>query len=119
MKTLIENLEKGFVCNFGSKCSAEVEKNKTIRIFGQYGNHVNGPQIFDKTFKVGDWAEYDSYNFSYLGKITSISEKCVSIEMDGYKGQKTRLKLGSFVWRNWDFDKQAVDAKNAEASYHI
>lgn len=44
---------------------AEIEPKKFIRIYGQEWNHRDAPVNFDKTFKIGDWAEYDSYNLIY------------------------------------------------------
>jgi hypothetical protein len=56
------------------------------------------PIEFSKIFRIGDWAEYDSYNLSYDGKICSIGEKSVTIE--AYPGskcaEKHRLDLWSF-----------------------
>lgn len=89
--------------------SAEIERNVSIRIFGLYYG-----QAFDKTFKIGDYAEYDSYNLSYFGKIVSITDKSVTIEERyGSTPRRHRLKLSQFTWRNYDFD---VDAKQAENS---
>lgn len=51
------------------------------------------------TYQVGDYAEYDSYNLSYFGEITSITEKTVTIRKHVGDGSK-RLKLQEFAWRN-------------------
>ena len=91
--------------------NAEIVPGKSIRIFGQYGNCCNGPQGFDMTFNVGDPAEYGSYNLTYVGKITAIGMKTVTIA-DGRKVK--RLDLNTFCWRNWDFDLEAIAKKNSE-----
>ncbi|MBU2647748.1 hypothetical protein KKI24_23775 [bacterium] len=74
---------------------AQVIKNKAIRMFGWYQR-----SRFDRVFEIGDRAEYDSYNLSYIGPILSITEKTVSI--DKGNGVK-RLKLKDFIWRNHNF----------------
>jgi hypothetical protein len=70
---------------------------------------------------VGDLAEYDSYNLSYTGKITKITEKCVTIV--AYPGSTIetthRLDLNTFCWRNWDFNAAETAARNAETSMYI
>lgn len=71
-----------------------------------------------KVFKIGDEAEYDSYNLIYTGKIVSITDKSVTIQPKYAKGNK-RLKLVDFAWRNYDFDSDKVAAKNAETSMYI
>jgi hypothetical protein len=65
---------------------------------------------------VGELAEYDSYNLSYTGKITKITEKCVTIVS---YGTTHRLDLSSFCWRNWDFNAAETAARNAETSMYI
>jgi hypothetical protein len=77
---------------------------------------------FCKTFKVGDVAEHDSYNFSYTGKIVSITDKTVTISNhvnDAPGGRVTRLDLHTFCWRNHDFDLAVTTARNIETSYNI
>lgn len=74
------------------------------------------------TFKEGDQAEYDSFNLRYLGTITKITEKTVTIV--AYKGRPNiertrRLKLHEFAWRNHNFDLARVQAENAETSMCI
>jgi hypothetical protein len=94
---------------------ADINRNKSIRIYGTY----NG-RVFDKTFKIDDMAEYDSYNLSYYGEIKSITDKTVTIqERFGREPRKHRLKLRAFMWRNHNFDLDTVKAKNAETSHYI
>lgn len=98
---------------------AEIIPGKSIRIFGTYGNHINGPQTFDKTFKIGNSAEYDSYNLKYTGPIVKISKASVTINgKDTMRGNK-RLDLNTFCWRNWDFNAGKIAANNNETMMYI
>ena len=90
--------------------SVEVVKGKSISIFKD-GKLCN-------SFGIGDLAEYDSYNLSYFGKITSISDKCVVIE-EKYGKKRSFLNLYSFCFRNYDFDSQKAGEKNNEAMMSI
>lgn len=92
---------------------AHIERNKSIRLVGQYSN-----RDIDITFKVGDTAEYDSYNLSYLGTITKITDKCVTIDPK-YGERHRRLDLHTFMWRNHSFDLAAIEKSNMETSYSI
>jgi hypothetical protein len=96
--------------------NADVVKNETIRIFGNYCS-----KDYDKTFKVGDIAEYDSYNLSYMGTIVSISDKGVGIlPQHGCRGGKVqRLGLDEFCWRNHNLDVAAKTAENHETMMYI
>jgi hypothetical protein len=73
------------------------------------------------TFKMGDVAEYDSYNLTYLGTITGITDKCVTIT--AYIGTRNakvhRLSLDSFCWRNWGFDLVKIQAQNEDTMMYI
>lgn len=89
--------------------NAEIEKNKSIRIYGDTLNGRGEPTKFDKTFKVGDKAEYDSYNLSYIGTIIAIGEKTVTIQ---HYNERSRLNLRDFIWRNNDFVLEVVEAQN-------
>ncbi len=89
---------------------ADVVKGESIRLFGTHANCYDGPRAFDITFKVGDSAEYDSYNLHYIGTITSITPKTVTI----VGSRKCRLSLRDFSWRNWNFDLDTIEARNAE-----
>lgn len=92
-----------------SQYTVNVEKGKSITVIRK-GHKPN-------TFKVGDMAEHDSYNLSYYGVITQITEKTVTI-LDDCFGKK-RLKLDTFAWRNYDFDLDRVQAENFETSHYI
>ena len=69
-------------------------------------------------FEIGDTAEYDSYNLKYLGKITSITSKTVTIQPK-YETRKRRLKLQDFAWRNWDYDFERISHENFETMMYI
>jgi hypothetical protein len=74
------------------------------------------------TLKVGDIAEYDSYNLSYTGTITKITEKCVTIVAypdHPRMSRAHRLDLNAFCWRNWDFDAAATAKRNSEEMMYL
>lgn len=90
----------------------DVIKGKSISV--KYGEHEAN------LFHIGDYAEFDSYNLHYDGIITGITDKTVTIMDGSYRTPKfKRLKLEQFAWRNWDFDKQKNDARNAETMMYI
>lgn len=96
-----------------------IERNESITVCRH--NVFNGKSYSDSdplTFKIGDIAEYDSYNLSYLGKIVSITEKTVTIE-PRYEKTKRRLKLYEFAWRNYNFNLEQVEKENHETSMYI
>ena len=81
-----------------------------IVLFGLDTGRVNGPIAYNRGFAVGDVAEYDSYNMSYTGVITQITEKRVTI----VDGSVTRsLKIGDFARRNRHFTVAAAEKRNA------
>jgi hypothetical protein len=69
-------------------------------------------------FKIGDTAEYDSYDLRYLGEVVSITEKSVTIQPK-YANKKTRLKIENFAWRNEGFNLEEVNRENHETSMWI
>jgi hypothetical protein len=84
----------------------------TIQIF--YTDH-DGQVKRGRKFFVGDVAEWGSYNISYTGKILAITENTVTIshhESRPELGQKHRLKLHQFCWRNKTFDFAATQESN-------
>ena len=110
----------------------DIQPRQSIRIYGEYKNHceyikdadgkhtrIAQPKPFDITFKVGDIAEYDSYNLKYCGKIVAIGEKTVTIDASGTAQKTKRLDLWHFAWRNWDFNAAKINAHNAEERMYI
>lgn len=100
MKTTVKDF-------MGIEYGVEIERNSFIRLFGIYPHFTE----YDITFRIGDTAEYDSYNFIYTGKIVSITEKSVTFET---REGKKRLSLPQFAWRNFDFNLQRVESENAQ-----
>lgn len=84
-----------------------------IHLTGSY----NG-KVVDITFKVGDTAEYDSYNLRYLGTIEGISEKRVIIQ-PRYGARRKSMDLYSFAWRNYNFKLEEALEENAQTSMYI
>lgn len=78
-----------------------------------------GTVISAKRFEVGDIVEYDSFNMSYMGKITNITAKCVIVKIDPCRRLTRRMKPGEFAWRNWNFNASSAQAKNSETSNYI
>lgn len=99
---------RDIVSNDDTTFHAEVTPGVSIRIFG-----VRFDKPFDKTFKIGDAAEYHSYNFSYFGNITRIGEKTVTIQHYPHEKRATRLTLDRFVWRNHGDEAQKHERRNA------
>lgn len=82
----------------GKNDFADVSAGNYIRIYGErYGKQ------FDRLFRIDDEAEYDRFNLSYMGVISQITTKTVTIIP--YRGGKPkRLKIEKFFELNWDFD---------------
>lgn len=70
------------------------------------------------TFKVGDTAEYDSYNLSYCGTILKITPKTVVIK-ESHDDRTHRLDLHTFSYRNYNFDLQKITARNSDTMMYI
>lgn len=70
------------------------------------------------SFRVGETAEYGSYNFRYIGKIVSITDKTVTIYSETRR-RNYRLSMYEFCWRNINFNEETVTAQNIETSYYI
>jgi len=102
---------------------AEIVKNKSIKISCDSGYNAGR----SNEFKVGDYAEYDSYNLSYYGPIIAISDKSVTIisrhdadrHAAGQKVKVYRLNLYQFAWRNIKFDASQASADNADTMLYI
>jgi hypothetical protein len=100
--------------------SVEVVRNLYIKI------KCNKTGLENK-FKLGDSAEYDSYNLSYYGTIMGITDKTVIIvcrhDMIAHRRNepvhRKRVKLENFCWRNIKFDLDEVQKRNTETSHSI
>ncbi|HIK67970.1 MAG TPA: hypothetical protein EYF95_08385 [Flavobacteriales bacterium] len=77
--------------------------------------------IGERKFRVGDWAEYDSWNLNYLGQIVAITNKTVTIVdyPDSHNPCKKRLDLHTFCWRNFSKSVEEKRAANAETRMYI
>jgi hypothetical protein len=93
-----------------------VEKNVYVK--DENGKRVPGEKTYDMTFEVGDEAEYDSYNLSYIGTIVAIGAKTVTIRPG--KGERTRrLSLKEFSWRNNFGTVAEKRARNSEEMMYL
>ena len=72
----------------------------------------NGEVISMKRFEIGDSAEYDSFNMRYVGVITAIGAKTITIKEKYHDGRNHRLDTRTFAFRNWDFDDAAIAEHN-------
>jgi hypothetical protein len=104
--------------NTSGNWSADVEKNKSIRIYGTYTRHQT-PEQFDRTFQIGDTIEIGSYNFVYTGEIEAISDKRIVYRQ--YKNDKhtATLNLYDFINKNWDLDLVKISERNSETMQYI
>lgn len=93
--------------------NAEIIPGDSVRIYGTMTNHVKGPQAFDKTFKVGDKAEYASFNLIYVGTIVRIGPKTVTVKHYAHSATVTQLEIFGFVDKNWNFDEEKINRENA------
>lgn len=97
--------------------NADIIKNESIRIYGlsdkrhkwdaETKTNIYYKVAYDRTFKMGDVVEYESYNFAYTGKIVAIGEKTVKIEYS-HGGKVSQLSLHEFINRNWDLDLKKI-----------
>lgn len=98
---------------------AEVSQDRqSVRIWGRNATTLKEPH-FDRVFKVGDWAEYDSYNLIYDGKIVKITPKTVTIDKGRSYSKKVRLTMFRFVEKNWDYDSQEVFEHNTNEMMYL
>jgi hypothetical protein len=98
----------------GTVYNAEVTPGVQVRIWGVEANHVNGPQTFDRVFKVGDVVEHGSYNLHYTGPILALGAKTVTVKDDCGSGKNKRMNLTNFCWRNWNLDLVKIAKRNGE-----
>lgn len=93
-----------------SDLNAEIVPGTSIRIYGDSGRGAEGAASrFDLVFSVGDRAVLGQYNMIYVGTITAIGAKTVTIKQHD---ETKRLDLFNFVHHNWDFDAVAIARHN-------
>jgi len=86
-------------------------------VISTYSVEIPIPHLRERTFEVGDKAEYDSYNLSYFGPIKSITKKNVIIK--DTSGKNRRLPHATFHWRNINFDVAKKSAENSDTMMYI
>ena len=99
--------------------NADIWKNEKIRIWGYVTKkEYRGTEeprtyrvYFDRTFKIGDVVDVDSYNLTYTHPITKISAQ--NVTYDQY-GTSKRLHIWEFINRNYDLDLEAIAKQNSE-----
>lgn len=101
----------------------EVKPGVSVRVFGKDMRFSKETKAFEETnysvtFKVGDTAVYDAYNYKYLGTIEKITAKAITIRPEIGGGIK-RLDLYTFSRRNSFFDLETIQIRNAETSQTI
>ena len=101
----------------------ELTPGVSVRVFGKDMRFSKETKKFEETnysvtFKVGDTAVYDSYNYKYLGTVEKISAKTITIRPEIGGGVK-RLDLYTFSRKNSFFDLEAIQIGNAETSQTI
>jgi hypothetical protein len=100
-----------------TKYLVDVKPGVSVAIF----DDSTGTEVAGASFKIGDQAEYDSFNLSYYGTITAISEKTVTItsRKDTRNEKVYRLDMHKFCWRNYNFNLEKAQAENTETSMYI
>ena len=101
--------------------NALISKDKIV-LYGYKKNYQhNTKESYTTVFKVGDQAEYDSWNLQYLGTITKITDKAVTIV--AYKGSNNetvhRLDIHKFARKNYDFNLEEITKNNHETSMYL
>jgi hypothetical protein len=74
-----------------------------------------------QSFKVGDTAEHGSYNLKYMGTITAITEKTVTVTdfVNKFDGRVHRMDMHTFCWRNHDLNVAENIKQNQETSWNL
>lgn len=103
----------------------EWHTNRNFHVYVQPGERIEvhtrdgaGGLTGMKVFRVGDEAEYDSFNLKYTGTIKSITAKSVIVQPRFGRSSK-RLDFRAFAWRNFDFDADRVARENYETGMYI
>lgn len=103
---------------------AVVAPKESVRLVGvRYPDRKRSPlekrEGYDRTFRVGDVAEYDNFNYYYTGRIVAVDRRgSVTVQKEHSK-RRARLSLAEFDWRNYDLDLAAIEARNADVSMSI
>lgn len=91
--------------------NALVVPGDSVSLYGVNHNHVNGPQVIDRTFSVGDVATCGGRNIDFNGTIVSIGEKTVTIRQNVLGNR--RFSIGDFARLNKDFSLEVSERRNA------
>lgn len=102
--------------------AAIVKPGDSVLLHGREANNcrlapTGLPTLYANFFRIGDEAEFGSYNLIYTGTITAITAKTVTITEES--GTAHRMSLYAFDRRNWDFDAEVVAKHNAQTMMEI
>ena len=94
---------------------AVVTTGESVTLWGVQTRRTTGLAPYRLTFKVGDFAVYDSYNLVYTGLIVAIGAKTVTIEASctGRKSAK-QLSIAEFSRRNWNYNAEKISRQNSD-----
>lgn len=111
-------MAKEFTTQLGKGKWVTVTPGKSITLTKVAPVHSGVPSFEERTFRIGDAAEYDSYNLSYFGPIKSITKKNVIITHK-HSDRTTRLPFAIFHMRNIKFDAHTATKRNSETMMSI
>lgn len=92
---------------------ADIVPGKSIRLHGVAYPGTRSERSFDLTFNIGDTATHGSYNLIYLGTITNITAKTVTIK-PRHGDRVRRMSLYEFAWRHDNFSVEKAMKNNNE-----
>lgn len=105
---------------------ADIVAGESIRLYGTRSPGSRRDPLdetYDRTFKIGDQAEYRSCNYSCYGPIVGITTKTVTIAVRQHnrdeKAKLHRLSIHEFNWRNRHFDLEKRAEGSADISQYI
>jgi hypothetical protein len=93
----------------------EIIPGQSIKIIADGENRTDGNH-FENEFRLGDLAEYHSYNLSYYGEIVNIGQKSITIKDND---ENHRLDLHEFCWRNIRFNAAVAANSNFNTMQYI
>ena len=112
-------MAKSFTVTLGKTSWAVVTPGESITLVtNDTDDELDIPVLKERTFEIGDAAEYDSFNLSYFGPIKSITKKNVIVQHK-YSKKTTRMPFVNFHWRNINFDAAEAAASNSETMMYI